>query len=90
MANDRLGMNDRIVFNKYMVRKMSESDQQLSKIKRIFRQPRLEHYDSKWIKDRVEFQTGLGLGEKIKNTENFDSSDEEERKHGKDNFGINL
>ena len=90
MANDKLGLNDRILFNKAMVRKMSGSDLPLSKIKKIFRNPRLEHFDSNWIKDRVEFQTGLGLGEKIKNTENFDSSDEDEAKQGKDTFGVKV
>lgn len=51
--------------------------------------PRLDNYDT-WLKDRIEFMTGLGLGEKIKNTENFDSSDEEECKKGQDTLGLTL
>jgi hypothetical protein len=80
-------MNDRIIFNKGMVRKLSGKDLPLKKIKQIFMKPRLEQYDT-WIKERIEFQTGLGLGEKIKNTENFDSSDEEECKKGQDTLGL--
>ena len=42
IANDKLGMNDRIIFNKGMVRKLSGKDLPLKKIKQIFMKPRLE------------------------------------------------
>lgn len=54
IANEKLGMNDRISFNKGMIRKLSGKDLPLKKIKQIFMKPRLEQYDT-WIKDRIEF-----------------------------------
>lgn len=50
------------------------------KIQRMFMRPDLEKQEKK-IRKRIENQIGLGKGEKIKNTENFDSSDEDEKHH---------
>jgi hypothetical protein len=87
MAKSKLGLNDRIVFNRGMIKHMSGKDLPLVKIKQIFNKPKLEDYD-KWIKGRIEFQTGIGKSEKIKNTENFDSSDEDEYKIPHDPYGL--
>ena len=66
---------------------MSGKDLPLVKIKQIFMKPKLEDYD-KWIKGRIEFQTGIGKSEKIKKTDNFDSSDEDEYKVPNDPYGL--
>lgn len=78
MTQKKLGFNDRISFNKTMTRNFSGKEFDTRQIKRIFQKPFLERLHEK-ITRRIEFQTNLGKGEKIKNTENFDSSDEEER-----------
>jgi hypothetical protein len=70
-----------------MIKHMSGKDLPLVKIKQIFMKPKLEEYD-KWIKERIEFQTGIGKSEKIKKTENFDSSDEDEYRVPCDPFGL--
>ena len=70
-----------------MVKHMSGKDLPLVKVKQIFMKPKLEGYD-KWIKERIEFQTGIGRTEKIKKTENFDSSDEDEYKVPNDPYGL--
>ncbi len=66
---------------------MSGKDLPLTKVKQIFMKPKLDEYDS-WIKHRIEFQTGIGKTEKIKKTENFDSSDEDEYKVPHDPYGL--
>lgn len=88
MEGTWLGLNERVIFNKSLVRKLgSAKDLDNTKKKQIFMKPDLENYD-KWIKKRIEFQTGHGRGEKIKNTDNFDSSDEDEYKVPLDPFHL--
>jgi hypothetical protein len=67
MTEVKLGLNDRIFFNKGMIRKLSGKDLNTKEIKRIFMKPKLENYTS-YIKNRIEFQTNMGRGEVIKKT----------------------
>lgn len=54
MANNFLGLNERIIFNRRIVKNLSTKELDNTKRKQIFMNPKLEHHE-KMIKKRIEF-----------------------------------